>query len=117
MAHRRNGLLPLFKNILIVSLLQRLESNWNAKYAIWKQEKLSKKIRKCTNVMDVFRVAGIIISFFFHDRCGASLEEIQEEAQKALQDWDKARKAIEEMEVFVKVRRESTRCAHFDRPF
>ncbi|CAO3671505.1 unnamed protein product [Umbelopsis ramanniana] len=35
--------------------------------------------------------------------CGASLEEIQEEAQKALQDWDKARKAIEEMEVFVKV--------------
>ncbi|KAI9284702.1 hypothetical protein BC943DRAFT_307252 [Umbelopsis sp. AD052] len=35
--------------------------------------------------------------------CGASLEEIQEEAEKALQDWDKAKKAIEEMEVFVKI--------------
>lgn len=36
-------------------------------------------------------------------RCGASLEEVQEEAKNALQAWDKARKSIEELEAFVKV--------------
>jgi hypothetical protein len=35
--------------------------------------------------------------------CGASLEEIQEEAKKALKAWDDARKSIEELELFVKV--------------
>ncbi|GAB5592606.1 Structural maintenance of chromosomes protein 6 [Umbelopsis nana] len=36
------------------------------------------------------------------DLCGATLEDVQEEAKKALKEWDNARKSIEELEGFVK---------------
>ncbi|KAJ2957925.1 hypothetical protein NQZ79_g6440 [Umbelopsis isabellina] len=36
------------------------------------------------------------------NNCGASLEEVQEEAKKALKAWDDARKSVDELELFVK---------------
>jgi hypothetical protein len=66
-----------------------------------KRERLNKKIRKCRIIREDHSYEIIHSNDLLS--CGASLEEVQEEAKKALQDWDKARKSVEELETFVKV--------------
>jgi hypothetical protein len=69
-----------------------------------KQERRSKKTRKF-GLYDISSPSEhVFIPVLF--RCGATLEDVQEEAKKALKEWDNARKSIEELEGFVKVTNE-----------